>query len=44
LQTNHFGVGLLGKQWQVDLAVHTHPSLGLSSHISLTKNFGSNAE
>ncbi len=35
LRSNHFGVGYMYKPWTLDYAVHTHPNLGLSHHISL---------
>lgn len=44
LQTNHFGLGYQNTKWQIDIAVHTHPSLGISNHFTLTKNFGSNED
>jgi hypothetical protein len=33
--THHFGAGFKGRQFQIDYAVHTHPQLGWSHHISL---------
>lgn len=42
LQTNHFGLGYISPQWKIDIAVHTHPTLGISNHFTLSKNFGSN--
>lgn len=35
IKTNHFGIGYGYKQWQLDYAVNTHPTLGLSHHVSL---------
>ena len=35
LKTNHFGVGYAFNPWTLDYAVNTHPSLGLSHHLSL---------
>lgn len=34
-QTNHFGVGFKGNKFHLDYAMHTHPQLGWSHHISL---------
>jgi len=39
IRTNHFGVGYGNKKWLFDYAVNTHPSLGLSHHLSLQLNF-----
>lgn len=44
LQTSHFGLGFIGRQWQIDVALHTHPSLGISNHFTLSKNFGKNED
>lgn len=36
LKTNHFGLGFWQNKWQFDYAVHTHPALGISHHMSLS--------
>lgn len=36
----YFGVGFSPKQFQVDYAVRTHPTLGLSHHVSFAYRFG----
>lgn len=42
VRTNHFGVGYINEKWALDYAIHSHPSLGLSNHLSLQLNFGEN--
>jgi hypothetical protein len=39
VKSNHFGLGYMSSQWNLDYAVHTHPSLGLSNHLTLKLNF-----
>lgn len=39
IKSNHFGIGYMSSKWDLDFAVHTHPSLGLSNHLTLTLNF-----
>jgi hypothetical protein len=34
-QTNHFGLGFKGDHFHLDYAMHTHPQLGWSHHVSL---------
>ena len=38
-QTNHFGIGFKGKQFNLDFATQTHPHLGWSHHFSLCYHF-----
>lgn len=37
--TNHFGAGLIASKFCFDYAVHTHPQLGWSHHLSLAYSF-----
>lgn len=39
VRSNHFGLGYLSKKWDLDYAIHTHPSLGLSNHLTLKLSF-----
>ncbi|SOE20843.1 hypothetical protein SAMN06298216_1324 [Spirosomataceae bacterium TFI 002] len=39
VKSNHFGLGYMGKKWNLDYALHTHPSLGLSNHLTLKLDF-----
>ncbi|MGR3810624.1 hypothetical protein [Jiulongibacter sp. NS-SX5] len=36
IKTNHFGFGYRYEKWQLDYAANTHPTLGLSHHLSLS--------